>query len=510
MESKLYFSDVVSVLKSAGLFVRGEEVSTDNGKLCVKINHKDIKDGSIFIAYKGVSFDSHQLIEEAIEKGAKYIILESEDYISKCDDVSYALVKNSREAWTHLVAREWGDPQNDLYVVGLTGTNGKTSTVWIYKELLKMNGIPCLSIGTLGAYVGDKFHPTSHTTPDPHELFRLLNEAKSSGIKHVIMEVSSHSLIQKKIGPIRFDCVGFTSFSQDHLDFHSSMEEYLDAKWLLFTDYLRSKDTPCVISYELVDLLQDRLKSLNLSLYGDESETTQYKTVKEWLERANCFTTINCKKIGTKGSEIKLVKSAEERDGVVPLFGQFALKNFTAALSLVEHTLGKSIETSLWKDINPVPGRLELVTTKEDQPLLFVDYAHTPDALEKALKALRPFCQSRLIAVFGCGGDRDRSKRPQMAMKVEEAADVVIVTSDNPRTEDPFIIIKDVMTGFKNPGKVIQIENREKAISYAVENANSNDTILVAGKGHEDYQIIGKTKHHFDDREVASKYLQKI
>ncbi len=471
-----------------------------NHAVVLRTDSRQVKAGDVFIAYKGVTFDGHTAIATVVAQGARAIVLTDPKYLTQCGDAAVAVVKDSRKAWAWLAAGVAGMSHDSMRLVGITGTNGKTSTSWLFKELLRAKGVPCLLIGTMGAWVGDEFLPTQHTTPDPDALFNLFRVAKEKGVKYAVMEVSSHALVQEKLGPLRFNAVAMTSFSRDHLDFHKDMDDYFAAKWQLFSHYLEKK----AFSLICADVGEKPLKQshkVKPRYYGEKAalkglglnpdEEIQFE-----LSR-NTYA----------GSEITLADHGVTRQGSAPLFGLHALKNFTAALYLAESVLGDAIPTSLWSQIRPVPGRLEPVKTTAKGPHVFVDYAHTPDAVEKTLRVLKPLTSGKLWVVFGCGGDRDQGKRPLMAKVAEAGADKVVVTSDNPRTENPDAIIAQIMTGFAKPDAVTSISDREKAIAHAIKHAAPEDSILIAGKGHEDYQIIGKEKHSFDDRLVAARYL---
>lgn len=472
-----------------------------NQPVVLRTDSRLVKPGDVFIAYKGVSFDGHKAISAAVTQGAAGIILTDPNFLTQCGHTAVAVVKDSRKAWAWLAAGVAGMPHEGMRLVGITGTNGKTSTSWLFKEILRAQGVSCLLIGTMGAWIGDEFHPTHHTTPDPDELFNFFRLAKEKGIKHAVMEVSSHALVQEKLGPLKFNAAAMTSFSRDHLDFHKDMEDYFVAKWQLFTHYLDKKG----FSFICADVGEKPLKQSHKvkPCYYGEKAALQELGLKPQDEIQFELLSNNY-----AGSELALTERGVQRRCSVPLFGLHALKNFTAALYLAEYVLDKSIPEKLWQKVRPVPGRLEPVRSPSGKgPYVFVDYAHTPDAVEKTLRVLKPLSSGKLWVVFGCGGDRDQGKRPLMARVAEAEADKVVVTSDNPRTERPDAIIAQIMEGFVKQQNVTSIVDREQAIAFAIKNAAPDDSILIAGKGHEDYQIIGKEKHAFDDRLVAARYL---
>lgn len=472
-----------------------------NQPVMLRTDSRLIKPGDVFIAYKGVSFDGHQAISAAVAQGAAGIILTDPNFLTQCGQATVAVVKDSRKAWAWLAAGVAGMPHEGMRLVGITGTNGKTSTSWLFKEILRTQGVPCLLIGTMGAWIGEEFYPTHHTTPDPDALFNLFRMAKEKGVKHAVMEVSSHALAQEKLGPLKFNAAAITSFSRDHLDFHKDMEDYFAAKWQLFTHYLDKKGFSLICA----DVGEKPLKQshkVKPRYYGEKAALAGLGLKPEDEIQFELVTNTYA------GSELTLTDRGIQRRGSVPLFGLHALKNFTAALYLAECVLDKNIPEKLWHQIRPVPGRLEPVRSASGKgPYVFVDYAHTPDAVEKTLHVLKPLSPGKLWVVFGCGGDRDQGKRPLMAKAAEAGADKVVVTSDNPRTENPDAIIAQIMAGFAKKQDVISIVEREKAIAFAIKNAGPDDSILIAGKGHEDYQIIGKEKLAFDDRLVAARYL---
>lgn len=510
MEFALTLNDARRVLTKENLLIAAHNTPWPDLSVKVQTKLDKVARGDIFIAYKGVSFDSHTLIGEAIKRGAACIILEDEAYLAGID-IPCALCHSSRKAWSLLMAQGWGNPHEKLKFVGITGTNGKSSTCWIIKEQLGIMNIPCILIGTGGAWIGDSFEATSFTTPDPDGLFYLLAKAVDQGIKYAVMEVSSHALVLEKLGPLKFNATAFTSFSQDHLDFHSSMSEYLEAKMRLYTHHLAGKGVLSCINVGVMEQIEARgvggLLNGNLALYGSASEFENGAAIGLTKARNRNKTTIDA--LGFDGTTITFDRGDSIQSGKIPFLGDFAVSNFAAALILTEFISQKRLASDVWPKIRQVPGRLEpvKVTGSKEHPNIFVDYAHSPDALFKALKTLKQLSQGLLWLVFGCGGDRDKGKRPLMAKVAEELADRIIVTSDNPRNEAPEAILNDIMEGFNDRDSVHVELDRRCAINYAIQGAGKRDTILIAGKGHEDYQIVGTQKIPFDDRLIAKEVL---
>jgi UDP-N-acetylmuramoyl-L-alanyl-D-glutamate--2,6-diaminopimelate ligase len=356
-----------------------------------------------------------------------------------------------------------------------------------------------LILGTLGIYCGEEKFPATHTTPDPDELFRQLAMAVDKGVTWAAMEVSSHAVVQRRLGPLRFDAAGFTSFSRDHLDFHPTMEEYFAAKWQLFSHFLKPQAVAW-LSHGLEDWLPPAAYDSGFHFYGPPRSGRT-------LQKGDAVFEVTSMTLQT--TDFAVTRGSKRWQGRLPFGADFAIANFTLALLIVEGLLPGRVTAANWSRIEPVPGRFEPVPEAFAHGLsVIVDYAHTPDALEKTLQKLRELTPGRLWVVFGCGGDRDRGKRPLMGAVAEKEADVLMVTSDNPRTEDPQTILKDILQGLSQ-SKHQAIVDRESAILRAIQEAQPGDTILIAGKGHEDYQIIGKEKFPFDDKKVAAACLMK-
>ncbi|WP_176736931.1 UDP-N-acetylmuramoyl-L-alanyl-D-glutamate--2,6-diaminopimelate ligase [Oligoflexus tunisiensis] len=497
----LVAQDIVRVLEKAGLLVQYRMPRADQTFHAHTTNSRLVDPGSLFIAYRGVSFDAHSALDELRERWTDlgFIVEQADAFHALADKAFVCHVKDSREAWAWLAAHVHRNPQDRLRLIGITGTNGKTSTVWFLRQLLRTLGEPCLILGTLGVYCGEEKFPATHTTPDPDELFRQLALGVEKGVGWAAMEVSSHAVVQRRLGPLRFDAAGFTSFSRDHLDFHKSMDEYFAAKWELFTHLLKPGAVGW-LSHGLEDWLPADAYTRGFHFYGPPRSGRTLGAGDAVFE---------VRSMTLQATDLTIRRDAQAWQGRLPFGADFAMANFTLALLMVEGLLPGRVRADDWSRIEPVPGRFEPVPDAFAHGLaVIVDYAHTPDALEKTLQKLRQLTRGKLWAVFGCGGDRDRGKRPLMGAVAEKEADRVLVTSDNPRSEDPHAIVNEILSGMTQ-SKYQAIVDREAAILHAIQQAQPGDSILIAGKGHEDYQIIGKEKLPFDDRQVARRCLIK-
>jgi UDP-N-acetylmuramoyl-L-alanyl-D-glutamate--2,6-diaminopimelate ligase len=456
----------------------------------VNYDSRKTSPGSLFCAIRGLQSDGTDFIPSAVEKGAAAVL--AEDYDGPmADGVSFIRVADARLAMALAAASFYGRPSSKLDLVGITGTNGKTTTSYLIRSILRGSGSEPGLIGTISyEYSGKKF-PAPNTTPESVDLQALLNEMVKAGAKHAVMEVSSHAVALKRVAGCEFKVKLFTNFTQDHLDFHGTMEEYFAAKKALFTAFS---------GVNVINADDPKADELKRSASG---EVITYGVV----SRADV--TASDVEISHTGTSFKLITPAGEAAIKSRLVGRHNLYNLLSAAGAAI-ALGRSLDeiSHGLACAEDVPGRLERIDAGQDFTVL-VDYAHTEDALSRALTAARELTQGRLIVVFGCGGDRDRTKRPKMGRVAASLADVVILTSDNPRTEDPLEILKQTEAGATSEGLKVKGSNfftyadRADAISFAVGAARGGDTILIAGKGHEDYQIIGTAKHHFDDRETA-------
>ena len=455
----------------------------------ISYDSRKTKPNDAFVAIAGYAFDGHAYIRSAAENGAAVIICERKPQI----DIPYVMVKDCRYALAILSRNFFGDPASEMTVIGITGTNGKTTTTYLLKHLLeaKLDAKVGL-VGTNGNMIGDKFIHTERTTPESYELQRLFREMADAGCTHVVMEVSSHSLVLNRVAGIHFAVGAFTNLTQDHLDFHHTMEEYAKAKAKLFT----MCDVGCINVDDKWHNVMLEHASCRMFTYSAEHNAA----------------TLVAKDIRLSASGVKFCAVTEKALAHVKLAipGKFSVYNALGVIA-IGLAIGISLDdcADAMGSAKGVKGRMEVVPTDGDYTIV-IDYAHTPDALENALKALHMGENGRLVALFGCGGDRDRTKRPIMGAIAADNADFVIVTSDNPRTEDPQEIINEIVAGIKgreNRYKVIC--DRVEAIKWAIDNHMPDDVILLAGKGHEDYQEVGHEKHHMDEREIVAEHIEK-
>ena len=456
----------------------------------ISYDTRTLRPGELFVAVRGYECDGHQYIEEAIDKGALCILCDQAAYGMKTPCV---IVKDSRKALAAISARWFGYPAEKLKIIGVTGTNGKTTVSSLIKQVIER----CTSekvglIGTNGNYIGDKELHTEHTTPGSYEIHDLLSAMYKEGCLYVVMEVTSHALEQNRVYGIEFEVGIYTNLSQDHLDFHDSMEEYAQTKALLFKNCrqvainsddeyasVMTKDADCpIFTYAIKDGAADLLAK-NVKLHSNKVDFSALMIGR--LQRVE---------LGIPG--------------VFTVYNALAVMSATLLMGFDYEQIVTVLQLC-----KGVKGRAEVVPLEQDYTIL-IDYAHTPAALENIIKALRSFKHGRVVTLFGCGGDRDKKKRPIMGAIAAEHSDYVVVTSDNPRTEVPGDIINEILVGMKNTSTpYIVIENRREAICWALENAKTDDVLILAGKGHETYQIIGKEKRHFDEREIIADFYEE-
>ncbi len=461
-------------------------------------NSHTCRPGDLFIGLPGTRVDGGEFWPSAIASGAVAAIVSPAAAQSSPprEDACVLIYADILETCAQAAASFYGNPSAQLSLVGVTGTNGKTTTTHLIEEILRQAYTTAL-LGTLYTRWPGHQQTALHTTPFSVDLQRQLAAALAAGSTHAVMEVSSHALAQKRVAGCQFDVAVFTNLTQDHLDYHRNMDEYFMAKAELFTPtYLRSR---AIINQD--DPYGQRLVHQTGASVWTYSTLTQEADF--WAEDLS---------YGADGFNGQLHTPAGSTAFRAPLVGQFNLSNLLAAIAVGLH-LGLSLESivATLPQLTGVPGRMERVQASPEQDItVIVDYAHTPDGLENLLRASRPFSQGRLICLFGCGGDRDRTKRPQMGAIAAELSDWAIVTSDNPRTENPAQILEDIVTGMgdKAARSPTVIGDRAAAIRTAIAEAEPGDTVLLAGKGHEDYQILGTEKVHFDDREQARLALQ--
>ena len=468
------------------------EVKADVGISVPGVNYdtRVIRDGELFIAIRGYETDGHKYINEAVKQGAVCIICEEAPDIQ----IPYIIVKDSRKALAVISAVWFGFPADKLKLIGVTGTNGKTSVTNLIKHIIeKCSESKVGLIGTNGNFIGDRELPAVHTTPESYEMQKLLDKMVLEGCEYVVMEVSSHALHLSRVYGIEYDIGVFTNLSPEHLDFHGTMEEYAKAKSLLFP---KSKKSVINIDDKYAPMMIERSAGPVMSFaINDSSADLVGKDI-----------TLQAEKI-----EFCVVAAGSTTKVELPIPGMFSVYNALASVASVL-LLGFDIFgiAPVLQSYEGVKGRAEVVPTGRDYTVL-IDYAHTPDALENIITAVRGYAKSKVITVFGCGGDRDKTKRPQMGKIATDLSDYVVVTSDNPRTEEPRAIIDDITAGINEPcAEYKVIENRAEAICWALDYLKSGDVLIIAGKGHETYQIHGKDKIHFDDREVVAEHLRQI
>lgn len=461
--------------------------------------------GYVFFALRGAKLDGHNFISTALDNGAIAVVCEQVPEDLKNLPITFVVVENSRKALASIVHKFYGEPTKRLRIIGITGTNGKTTTTFLIKSILEAGSEKCGLIGTTGIMIGDEKLDATHTTPESLELCILFDRMIAEGIKTCIMEVSSHSLHQYRVAEIDFDYALFTNLTADHLDYHKDMYEYAMAKKMLF-DMLKPEAKAIIFdNSEFSGFMAHDCKA-DVRYIG-RNPGNDFYIVKEQLNLGQSSFVIN-------------IQNKEQKEQIsleTKLTGRFNIDNAALAASVAFlFGLEKDIIIRALSEANGAPGRMQKLELKSGA-LALVDYSHTPDALEKALNTCRDILENadlegKLICVFGCGGDRDKIKRPIMGGLSAEIADLTIITSDNPRTEDPIDIIEQIYSGVieEYQNKVILKPNREEAISFAVSITEPNDILLVAGKGHETYQIIGNEKHHFDDLEQIELANQKL
>ncbi len=451
----------------------------------IAFDSRKVEEGFLFAAIPGETVDGHDFTVSAAEKGAAVILAEHETEA----DVPHVLVEDNRMAFQQVCANFFGHPQREMTFLGVTGTNGKTSTTQFVKSILDGLGVKAGLIGTVCNQIGAESFPAAFTTPEPYQLFELLRKMADAGVQTVVMEVSSQAMHQRRADSLPFAAAGFTNLTQDHLDYHKTMENYKAAKARLFE-----------MAGKAVFNLDDACGKEFAAIYGGMTYSAQ----------GNADLTATDITVDVSGVSYTLGYQGKSAAVKVSTPGLFTVHNTLCAAGVLL-SAGYSFEEVI-KGLNQIPkvaGRAEVIT--EGLPFsVMLDYAHTPDALENILTTIRTYAKGRIVTLFGCGGDRDKTKRPKMAEVGAKYSDFAIVTSDNPRTEDPAAIIQDILVGMegtKTPYAVI--ENRKEAIGYAIQNARPDDLILLAGKGHEDYQILGKTKIHFDEKEIVKEFIDR-
>ena len=455
----------------------------------------EVTQNSWFIAVRGTSVDGHNFILDAVRRGASGVIAEK-PFIGTGDPVACVIVPDTKKLFSVISSRWFGVPSARLHLIGVTGTNGKTTTTYLIQSLLNLftkAGV----IGTVEARWNDKRLPTINTTPGTRELNSILHQMVEDGITSCAMEVSSHALKQERVNEIQFQTAVFTNLTQDHLDYHKTFDDYFESKSKLFLDFPAVTKRIINIDDEYGQKLFTRIKKgTGVSFSVKQKADYQARNVQITLD----------------GTRFILSARGKEYSAVTKLLCLHNVYNLLGAIAAVSE-MGYSIEGILEaaRKFDGVPGRLERFE-HPNGALIFVDYAHTPDAFISIYSSLQPLKRGRLISVFGCGGNRDKGKRPQMGRIAGEYSDHMIVTSDNPREEDPKEIIREILTGINQvsvSSSLDVIEDRREAIRHALDIARPEDLILILGKGHEDYQIVGKEKHHFSDQEEVINWTKE-
>lgn len=445
-----------------------------------------VEEGFLFVCIKGNTFDGHSVAKEMLEKGARAVVCERDLGLE-----NQIVVSDTREAYSVICANYFSNPAKKLKLIGLTGTNGKTTTTFLIKQILEGAGKRVGLIGTVQNMVCDEVYPAKYTTPDAYELQRLFSLMVKADCEYCVMEVSSQALAQGRVNGLHFEIGAFTNLTQDHLDYHKTWENYFNSKRILFENSsIAVTNADDENGLKIVSGLNCKVVSYAVNTNNADyvaknvkfkSNGVEYELVSELIGRVNC-----------------------------PIPGRFSVYNSLCAASIAL-TLGISFEevlTAISKS-NGVKGRIEVVPTDTDYTVI-IDYAHSPDGLENIISSLREIAKKRIVTVFGCGGDRDRTKRPIMGKIAAELSDFCVVTSDNPRSENPSKIIEDILEGVKGVSTpYVVVENRREAIKWALEHAEKDDIILLAGKGHETYQILPTGTIHFDEREVVADILKK-
>lgn len=468
--------------------VRLPEGFEDKDVTSIAWDTRKLAPGALFLAMPGFKTDGGLFIQEAFDKGAAAVVCGGE-----VDDGRCIHVDDPRAALAEVSAIWFGHPADQMTLIGVTGTNGKTTTTYLLKEILERTQHAVVGlIGTNQNLIAGKAYEAQRTTPESYELQELFRQMLDAGCTHVVMEVSSHALALRRVHGLHFACGAFTNLTEDHLDFHHTMEEYQAAKGLLFRQ--------CAVGVVNLDDPAGRA-------YAKEAACPMF-TYSENKAEAD-LTAKNLRLLPDK-VEFEALSDTELCRVSLPIPGGFSVYNALAALSCCA-ALGMPLEpcAAALKEVHGVKGRVEVVPTPTDYTVL-IDYAHTPDALENVLNTVRGFTKGRVICVFGCGGDRDRAKRPIMGAIGARLADIPVVTSDNPRTEDPAAIVEEVLAGFKptDPKPVVEVD-RPTAIHKALSIARAGDTVVLAGKGHETYQEVNGVKRHMDEREIVADYFNK-
>lgn len=510
-------ADIVSELERHLHTRHQQQASTSSMLSChlrITQNSRDVSEGDVFVALKGHDNNGADYIDDAITRGAQIVLADSDckvssEQVSRLNDVNVAVIEVAelRSLLPEICKWFYLGAAPHLLVIGVTGTNGKTSITHLLAQLADLNedGSSCAVIGTMGTGHFQNLTPSANTTPGITDVYYLLKQFandKNNDFSHVAMEVSSHALAQDRVAGLAFDTAIFTNLSHEHLDYHGTMDAYFAEKAKLFVEYCPRNAVINVDDEYGLKLTRQLHDYTQLVAYG------QTETVRAF-ENFVFLQTVECHRYGLRlilDWQIRGQKETTELN--LPLFGDFNAMNIAAVFATAV-LAGWPVEAMTFAELRPVPGRLELNVTP-DQAIAIVDYAHTPDALKESLLAVKKHLSGKLWLVFGCGGDRDTSKRPLMASVAEKLSDRIVVTNDNPRTESQEHIVNDIMQGFQSPEAVHVEYDRKQAIEFALRNASSNDAILIAGKGHEDYQIVGTEKLDYDERAFVASLVKRV
>ncbi len=465
--------------------------NTDNEINKIAYDSRKVCENDVFVCIKGFQADGHKYIQNAVKAGAKTIIIQDE-VDADCADINVIKVEDTRKTLAVIGENYYDNPAKKMKIIGVTGTNGKTTTTFMIKDILENAGKKVGLIGTIANYIGDEKLETERTTPESLELAELFKDMADKNVEYCIMEVSSHSLALDRVYGIEFEGGIFTNLTRDHLDFHKTFENYYKEKFKLFQ---RSRIKFINIDDNYGKNVIDDLKKMNSTNVYTFSlkENSDFKAKDEIM--------------GSKEIKFKVNLSKDE-EFTLEIPGDYNIYNSLGAIAMC-YKLGIDVE-AIKKGIKEtlVPGRCERCAKEYNLPYeIIIDYAHTPDGLLNILETAKAFTKGRLISIFGCGGDRDKVKRPQMGKIGVDLSDIAIITSDNPRSEEPMAIIEDIKKGIDKDNYII-IENREEAIRKAMEIAQKDDVIVLAGKGHETYQILKDKTIHFDEREVVKEILK--
>lgn len=457
----------------------------------IRYDNRKIEQGDAFVCVKGFKVDGHSFIGDAIKKGANVLIVQED--VSVQEDIIIIKVRDTRKALAIMSSNYFGNPKDKLKIIGITGTNGKTTSAFIIKSILEKAGFMTGLIGTIANYIGNKKVDAVRTTPESYELHELFKNMVDAGVEYCVMEVSSHSLDLDRVYGVQFEEGIFTNLTRDHLDFHKTFENYYNAKFKLFersNHSIINLDDP--YGANIVKDIEERGVKTKVSTFSIEKES-DFKAFEI--------------KSHSNGSEFKVnLEKVEEFYINIP--GEYNIYNSLGCI-ICAHNLNIPMD-KIKEGLSDVviPGRCELVAKEKNLPYsIIIDYAHTPDGLENVLTTVKAFTKNRMISVFGCGGDRDKVKRPQMGKIGCELSDIAIITSDNPRSEEPMDIINDIVKPLNYDNFVIEV-NRKEAIRKAMNMALEGDVIVIAGKGHETYQILKDETIHFDEREVVYDILE--